>query len=287
MHENLIEKLLERKTDSNKYNFGHVLVVGGSPGMVGAPFLAAMGALRIGAGLVTIASSFEVIEKLEKRVVEIMTLRLNSDRQSQIEDLVNFVENRHVSALAIGPGMNAEFSAIVPRIIDAIKIPIVIDAGALSALNPNLDQLDMASKNNSEIVLTPHDGEFEKLSGKKLPLDIEHRKEDVINFAVKHKVTLVSKGNPTLVGHSDSTIYENHTGNPGLSSAGTGDVLCGIISGLIAQGFETRQAADLGVYLHGLAGDLAAEEKTQPGMIASDVFEFIPETLKLVSQKDF
>lgn len=283
MDRKIISQLLSRKQDSNKYDFGHVLIFGGSPGMIGAPFLAALGALRIGAGLVTIASSTNVINKLEKRVVEIMTLRVPQNDQQAEQTLFDFIQGRRVSVLVVGSGMNPELITVVKNLFNNISIPVLLDAGAIVGFQGSVDQLrKYATK--FPIVLTPHAGEYAKLTSESLPDDFEARKNVVSNFSKQNHLTLVCKGSPTLVGHSDGALYENTTGNPGLATAGTGDVLAGVISGLIAQSLSTNQAADIGTYLHGMAADIAIQDKTQPGLIASDIVAYLPDSLKQFSK---
>src|SRR5665213_2841271 len=277
MFEATWHQLLERPEGANKYDFGHVLVVGGSPGMVGAPLLAAEAALRTGAGLVTIASRTSVIDKLEKRVKEIMTFRLSDDLPTAAEEIVSFISNRKVSVIVIGPGQVPDFAALSPALLSKLNIPVIVDAGAIAAFHDHLDLLKEAAGHNQNIILTPHAGEYQKLIGSKPPADHEALKQAVSRFSKDHGVTLILKGHPTLVARPDGQLYENPTGNPGLATAGTGDVLSGIIAGIMAQHLSSIEAA---VYLHGLAGDLAAHAKTQPGMIASDVIDQIPAALR-------
>lgn len=266
--------LLHRRLDSNKYYYGHTLVVGGSPGMVGAPFLAAMAAMRVGAGLVTIASVPEVIDKLEKRIVEIMTLRLPENKS--LQTLTDYIGKRKVNSLVLGPGLDEGAKDLVRSLVAQIQLPTVLDAGGLAAFNGDLDTL----KKHPGLVLTPHTGEFAKLINQSLSdwAKSEKLAKEVVS---ENNLTIVLKGNHTLVAASGRQ-YINQTGNPGLATAGTGDVLTGVIAGLLAQGLDTFSAAKYGVYLHGLAGDLAAAAKTEPGMIASDVIEFMPKALKFV-----
>ncbi|HXE09798.1 MAG TPA: NAD(P)H-hydrate dehydratase [Verrucomicrobiae bacterium] len=280
MYEEIFAKLLKRPADSHKYRFGHVLVVGGSPGMVGAPLLTALAALRTGAGLVTIASQAAVTDKLERRVKEIMTLALSDDAEKALAELTDFIRQRKVSVVAVGPGLAVEPAnrAFVERLVRTARLPLIIDGGGLSLLQHHLDWLDEAA--SKTIILTPHTGEFQRLINKKLPFNRSELKPLATSFTKTHHITLVLKGEPTYIAHPDGHIYENSTGNPGLSTAGTGDVLTGVIAGLIAQTIEPAEAAEIGVYLHGLAGDLAAAEKTEPGMIASDVIETLPAALR-------
>lgn len=279
MNKKLLQSLLDRPKDSNKYDFGHVLIVGGSPGMVGAPLLSAMAALRIGSGLVTIGSSADVIDKLEKRVVEVMTLRLSNKASKASDEFLDFVQERRVSDIVFGPGMNDTFTPMMKQVIPKLTIPIIIDAGAVVGFKNDLEILTKFTAKNRNIILTPHDGEFERLTGTKLPQQTADRTDVVKDFAIDHGITLISKGNPTIVSHADGTVFVNTTGNPGLSTAGTGDVLNGVIAGLIAQSIKPYDAAEIGVFIHGLSADLAVKEKTQLGLIASDVVEYLSAAL--------
>ena len=279
MEHKLLSKLINRKDDTNKYSYGHVLIIGGSPGTVGAPLLSAMASLRIGAGLVTIASSINVIDKLEKRVLEVMTLRIPENENEAFDSLNKFIKERKISVVLIGPGLVNFNANLIKKLIANISIPTILDAGALTCFKDDLVKLKQASIRNKQFIFTPHDGEFKKLTGIELPSDIHSRKEVAALYSKEFEVVLVSKANKTLVAGPDGSIYENYTGNPGLATAGTGDVLAGIIAGLLAQGFTTFEASQLGVYLHGLAGDIAAQEKTQPGIIASDVIGYLPNAL--------
>lgn len=279
MDKSLISKLIDRPKDSNKYDFGHSLIVGGSPGMVGALLLSAIASLRIGSGLTTIASTVDVVDKLEKRILEIMTLRLSSESKQASNELLDFIQKRKVSVVVFGPGMNDAFIPAMKQVIPKLAIPIILDASAVTGFKNDLETLIKLTAKNKNVILTPHDGEFEKLTGTKLPKQIANKKIVATNFAIDHSVTLVSKGSPTIVSHADGTVYINTTGNPGLSTAGSGDVLNGIIAGLIAQGTEPNDAVELAVYIHGLSADLAVKEKTQPGLIASDIVDFLPAAL--------
>lgn len=277
MNREIIKQLLNRPQDGNKYTFGHTLIVGGSPGMVGAPLLSGKAALRAGAGLVTIASEDLVIDKLENRVEEIMTLRLPKASGEANAVLQKFITERKVTAMVLGPGMqpSVQLGNLVEKLIEQQHIPIIIDGGALGALHDAPEAL--LRERSQAVILTPHLGEFKRLVNIKLPEARDELKPIVIQFATEAKVHLVLKGSPTYVSHPDGRLYENPTGNPGLATAGTGDVLTGIIAGIISQGITPADAVELAVYIHGLAGDITAAEKTQPGMIASDVIEAIPE----------
>lgn len=279
-----LEKFFNRKADANKYDFGHVLVIGGSPGMVGAPFLAAKAALRAGAGLVTIASHADVIDKLEKRVEEIMTLRLPADEADALSVIQSFVHERKVSAVVIGPGQSPDWRHFDQQLLAQLSVPVVVDGGALGAFQNDLDELKKRGTKNSGIVLTPHGGEYERLRKVTLPRDPTALARDAAAFARGMHVTLVLKGHATVVAQRNGGLYRNTTGNPGMATAGSGDVLSGIIGGLLAQGLAVKDATESGVYLHGLAGDIAAAQSTQPGMIASDLIEYLPQALAYVQR---
>jgi len=279
MDQAILHKLLDRPLTAHKYDFGHVLVLGGSPGMVGAPLLAGEAALRVGAGLVTIASAPNVTDKLERRVKEIMTLALPVGADDAVRTLASFVEMRKVSAVVVGPGLKPD-EALATGLLRRVRRPVVLDAGGLVVFRGRLSLLREIAEAGSGMILTPHTGEYEKLTDVPLPAGKANVRQAVADFAKDHGVVLVLKGDHSLVAGPDGAVAENTTGNPGLATAGTGDVLSGVIGGLLAQGVAAMEAARAGVYLHGLAGDLAAAAKTQAGMIASDVVEFLPAALK-------
>jgi hydroxyethylthiazole kinase-like uncharacterized protein yjeF len=265
-----VRKLLYRDNRANKYDFGHVLVVGGSPGMTGAPLLSGMAALRTGAGLVTIASSPAVVRSLERRVKEIMTLALPSYDSDSVPRLLDFIDERQVATVAIGPGLKRDAFNLVRSLVSSAAMPVVLDAGALDAYGGRLEDLRTAAVRNRQIILTPHTGEYARLFGSLLPEAA----------AVDLGVTIIVKSHRTKVFYPDNTRWQNTTGNPGMATSGSGDVLSGVIAGLLAQGLSVRDAVETGVYLHGYAGDMAATAKTQPGMIASDIITFLPEALR-------
>ncbi len=278
-----LSRLFEsRRASSHKYNFGHVLVIGGAPGMVGAPLLTARAALRTGAGLVTIASSDNVVDKLEKRVEEVMTLRLPDNTAQAVKAIREFANARKVTALAIGPGLAASRIALIKALLPKLQLPTMLDAGGLDAYSGDPAALGEANSRNPDVIISPHQGEFARFVGRPLPSNRSVLKKLTAETARAARTVIILKGHRTLVIDPDGQEYDNVSGNPGLATAGTGDVLTGMVSGLLAQRFKTFEAAKYGVYLHGLAGDLAAASKTQPGLVASDIIDYIPEALKHV-----
>ncbi len=247
--------------------------------MIGAPLLAALATLRVGAGLTTIASTASVIDKLEKRVLEVMTLTLPNKRA--IDTLEEFITSRKVATCVIGPGLRPDFAQPVIKFLCSINMPTIVDGGGLTALQhqPKL----LAKQLPKNLILTPHLGEFQRFFSKPLPKTARSLWKLASNFASEHSIILVLKGHPTLVFSPKGEIYENPTGGPALATAGSGDVLAGMIAGLISQGIEPLAASQAAVYLHGLAGDIAAKAKTEPGVIASDIIEAIPDALKTLT----
>lgn len=285
MNLQLFKSLLQRDNDSYKYSFGHVLVIGGSPGMVGAPLLSAEAALRSGAGLVSLGSTEPVIDKLEKRVEEIMTVRLPDTHKGWEEVLSSYIDERKISVIVIGPGMLPDeyTGKYLEYIIRSSDVPLIIDGGALASLAHNLSLLKIRSENN--IILTPHSGEFQRLIDRPLPKSSEETRTVVSDFAQKYRICLVLKGHHTLIAGPGKQLNSNDTGNPGLATAGSGDVLSGIIAGLLAQHLALHDAARAGVYLHGLAGDIAVKQTSEPGLIASDIIAAIPSAYKEIQSQ--
>lgn len=289
MYKAVLKRLFMRKTKSNKYDYGHVLVIGGSAGMVGAPLLAAEAALRVGAGLVTVASTSAVIDKLERRVAEVMTFRLSEESVIAAREILSFIRDHKVTTVVVGPGMSATRADLVKKLIGSVELPIIIDGGAFAALAHDSSKSKVSGSmsvsalqkrpSRQDIILTPHDGEFKKISAVVVPTTAPERKQIAQTFAKTNQLTLVLKGPRTIVARPSGALYENETGNPGLATAGSGDVLSGVIAGLAAQGIVAPEAAEVGVFIHGLAGDLAAKTNTQPGVIASDVIEYLPAAL--------
>lgn len=282
MDEKIWQRLLHRQPNTNKYDYGHILVVGGSPDMVGAPVLAARAALRTGAGLVTIASSRDVTDLINRDIEEIMTVSLPSwsEAENVVATLKTFINDRHVSVLVVGPGLPPAADAAIRTLLTRVTLPMVLDARSFWALKGNLAILRTASSANKDIVLTPHVSEYARLLEKDLSGESSGVLPTAQKFAHTYNVTLILKQQPTLVISGEGKVYENTTGNPGLATAGSGDVLSGIVAALVVQKIDCYDAARMAVHLHGIAGDKAAQLKTQPGMIASDIIEALPKAMQ-------
>lgn len=270
--------LPERAEDTNKGTYGKVLIIGGSRGKSGAAAMAGHAALRSGAGLVTVATAANVLQVIAETMPELMTEPLAETSEGTVanQSISHLLAGKTV--LGIGPGLTtfAETSAFVRRVVDECTIPIIVDADGLNAFAGFEKQIQGEGK---DIIFTPHPGEMSRLIGKDVEHVLANRIEVARNFAIEHKVYVVLKGFRTVVATPDASIYINPTGNPGMATAGTGDVLTGMIAGILGQehlgSFIERIC--LAVYLHGLAGDLAAEEIGEESMIATDLLRFLPQ----------
>ncbi len=278
--------LKEREPDTHKGDYGHLMIVAGSPGKAGAAVMAAKGALRTGAGLVSVATPLGLVPVIQQQTFEAMCIPAAEGIDGTLgigaeEELLKAAGK--MTACAVGPGLSTHHETVnvVRNFVRRLSIPVIIDADGLNALAGSLDFLKRAK---APVILSPHPGEMGKLLG--IPSD-EVQKDRIglaSDFARKHNVILVLKGAGTVVAAPSGEVIINSTGNPGMATAGTGDVLTGMIGSLLAQGHTATRAACLGVYLHGLAGDLAAKEKGETGMIAGDVIEKIPEAIKKITE---
>ncbi len=271
----------ERKRYSHKGTYGHVLLVAGSRGKTGACFMAARASLRSGAGLVTIGVPETLLPVFQSRVTDEMCLGLpdrgdGSLRKDALTHIIDFVEKKSM-VIAIGPGIGVteDTKEIVKGVVQKVKIPLVLDADAINCLKDMPEVL----RGKGNCVLTPHPGEFSRLTA--IPVEeIEKKRIDLAcEFSSQYGVTIVLKGVPTVIGY-EGYAYINPTGNPGMAKAGSGDVLTGIISGLLAQGLSGLKAGLLGVYIHGLAGDIGAKDRGLWSLLASDIIEYIPSAFK-------
>jgi ADP-dependent NAD(P)H-hydrate dehydratase / NAD(P)H-hydrate epimerase len=270
--------LPSRPTTGHKGTFGHLLVVAGSPGKSGAAALTAAGGLRAGAGLVTVACPKSVHDILEIKLTEAMTHAL-PDRDgglamSGMEDLRRLWTDRESLALGPGLGQNQETIDLVRQVIRECPLPLVLDADGLNAIAEHPDVL--LERRGPAAVLTPHPGEMARLIGGTAAQVEEDRIGIARTFACRYKITLVLKGAATVTAFADGRVRINGSGNPGLASGGMGDVLTGMIGGLLAQGLAVEDAATLGVFLHGLAGDRLSRSMGTAGMIATDLLAEIP-----------
>jgi ADP-dependent NAD(P)H-hydrate dehydratase len=275
-----VPRLAPRDADANKGDFGRVLVVAGSRGMSGAAVLCASAALRGGAGLVRVAIPEGVLAVVAAGNPCYMTVPLPQDDDGRLHgdaatELVEMMDQNTVVAVGPGLGRGKGVSAVVQAVLETTTLPLVLDADGLNALPPILELL---KRRRGPSILTPHPGEFARLIGSDVANVQANRQELAVRFAADHGVVLVLKGRHTLV--SDGRrLYVNDTGNPGMATGGTGDVLTGLTAALLGQKLEPFAAAQLAAYLHGSAGDLARDALGETALIASDLLDSLPYAL--------
>ena len=296
--EDIVSLLPERRKYSHKGTYGHVLIVAGSKGKTGAALMAAKACLRSGAGLVTIGIPDTIVNSFQSRVTEEMILPLPDNGNGTLshtaaDEISTFIKKR-ANVLAIGPGLSVdrEISGLVSLLIKESRVPMVIDADGLNAI---ADKPDVLKKRRAPTILTPHPGEMARLlwsvegrrkkaevmDGRSMREEIERDRINIaLAFARKMKSFLVLKGVPTITATPEGKTFINSTGNPGMATAGTGDVLTGMISAFLAQGLTPQDASIMGAYLHGYIGDIVAEKMSQQSLIASDIINAIPKVFK-------
>ena len=265
-----------RKKFAHKGNFGHALIYSGSYGKMGAVILSAKSALRSGAGLVTAYIPQCGYEILQSALPECMVICDDS-----YESISGIPDLKPYGVVGVGPGIGQHSTTMeaINKLLINYELPIVFDADALNILSSNPDMLSQMPEN---CILTPHIGEFDRLAGKST--NQYERLAKLADFSTANKCITVLKGHYSAVCLSDGSIYFNSTGNPGMATAGSGDVLTGIITGLLAQKYSPADAALLGVYIHGMAGDIMASNLSQEGMIAGDIIEGIPAAFKILQR---
>jgi len=274
-----------RPRDSHKGSFGHVLVIGGSLGKAGAAAMAGMSALRSGAGLSTVATAKSVLPTVAGFHPEVMTEPLAETEAGTISmqalehsRLDKLVEGKTV--LAIGPGISrhAETSELVRTVVAKYRVPIVLDADGLNAFENHAKELNGAGRT---LVITPHPGEMARLTGLATAAVQRDRLNVARTFAREHQLIVVLKGHRTLIAHPDGNVWVNTTGNPGMATGGTGDILTGIVAGFIAQCPQRIiDAVCAAVHLHGLAGDVACESTGGQSLVATDLVHALPEAMR-------
>ncbi|ABZ84275.1 yjef family protein [Heliomicrobium modesticaldum Ice1] len=262
--------LRRRPATAHKGDFGHLLIAGGQAGMAGAVVLAALGALRAGVGLLTVAVPQTILPLVAPQVPEAMTWSLPDQAGGLTGQSLQERDRSAFTATVVGPGLGraAERADFLLACLEGAVGPVVIDADGLNALADNIDLLAAAK---GPVILTPHPGEMARLAGCDTVAVQSDRAGVATRYAREWGCIIVLKGARTLVVTPDGQVYVNPTGNPGMAAGGSGDVLAGIIGALAAQGFAAERAAALGVYIHGLAGDCSARRLGQRAMSAGDI----------------
>ncbi|MCX8073418.1 MAG: NAD(P)H-hydrate dehydratase [Candidatus Binatia bacterium] len=272
-------RLIHRPPTAHKGTCGHVLVVGGAIGRTGAAKMAAEGALRAGAGLVTLAGPASLQLTLSSHLPEMMTLPL-PDRGGQLRfdetALRKALEGKTAVVLGPGMGVSEDGRNFVSFILEKTDVPAVCDADALTCL---AELWARGHTRRTNLVLTPHPGEFARLTGIVVPEVQQNRPLLAREFAVRHGCVLVLKGASTVIAEENGTVWVNPTGNPGMASGGMGDVLAGLLGGFLAQGLRAVDAALVAVYIHGAAADSLAQSYGETGYVATEVAREVPRQL--------
>ena len=275
------DRLPHRSPAGHKGDFGKVLILAGSPGMTGAAVLSAHAALASGCGLTILGAPESLNPILEKKLTEVMTKplpetasgSLSLDSEKEINQLLDWAD-----VLAIGPGLSrdSETEELIHRIVTKTRLPVVVDADGLNAF---AGQVDLLEKKKGKFILTPHMGELARIIGKSIEDISNNPIETAREWASRLNCILVLKGAPTIIGDSDGYVYVNSTGNAGMATAGSGDVLTGMIAGFLGQGSSPLDAALCGVFYHGRSGDLAVKEIGERSLIAGNLIDFLPAAL--------
>ena len=277
-----IQRFPRRSPSAHKGDLGHVLVLAGSAGYTGAAYLTSQAAALSGSGLVTLAAGKTIYPIMAEKLTEVMVRPFFETKDASLslmaeKELLSFAER--CDAVAMGPGMsqNRETQQLIRSLVMKLKKPMVIDADGINALAGHADTLKKATAGT---VLTPHPGEMARLTGSQIEHIERSRKDVALAFASEYNTVLVLKGRETVVASPSGEVYVNRTGNAGMASGGTGDILTGMIASFIGQKASPFDAAVLGVYFHGLAGDLAVKEKGPLSLLATDLLQKLPEALK-------
>jgi len=277
-----VPKLKPRAPDAHKGDFGKVAIIAGSLGMSGAAALAGRSALRAGAGLVRVAIPRSILPIVASIEPSFTTVPLSEDSSGKISPkaintILDIIDENDCLAFGPGIGLSGSVRFVLETLIKQEKLRLLIDADGLN----NLSKIkNWPQKNKANLILTPHPGEMKRLWAGFLRQELPpNRREQAVQLAQNTETTVVLKGAGTVVTDGQK-VYTNKTGNPGMATAGSGDVLTGVITALAAGGLNNFDAAVLGVYIHGLAGDIAAEKIGQVSLIATDIVEALPKAFK-------
>lgn len=275
----VLPRLDRRRSGGHKGDYGTVLVVAGGRGMAGAAALVGVGALRSGAGRVRVACPAEVQPTVAGLEPSYMTYPLENDSHGHVRyhgnraALERLLDDADVLVMGPGMGQSEEARNLVRWVVEAVRVPTVLDADALNLL---AGQTEVLGHLRRPVVLTPHPGEFARLAGRTVAEIQADRESHALALARADHLVVVLKGAGTIV-TDGALLYVNTTGNPGMATGGAGDILGGVIAALIGQKLPAFEAAQLGVYVHGLAGDIARDQNGEVGMIAGDIVDALPD----------
>lgn len=270
----------KRKKESHKGNYGRVSLIGGSFGMSGSIYLSSTASLRMGSGLVYCLVPESIANVLSIKLDEVIVRRINKTKDffgySNFDEIMEKIKGSDVIGIGPGLGWDEGREKLIRNLLKNIEKSIVLDADGLNCISSDTEVL----KKNNKLIITPHVGEMERLSKISKQDILDNSQKIAVDFSKKYKVTTVLKKSNTVVASPDGNFYINKTGNPGMATAGSGDVLTGIIAALAGQGYSNFDSAKLGVFIHGLAGDMAANKYGENSMTAKSIIEFMPEAIK-------
>lgn len=280
--------LRPRIRDAHKGSYGHVFILAGSPGKTGAAAMAAVSAMRAGAGLVTLGVPQSLNPVLEVKLDEAMTLPLPQTPQATLgyeglPEILDFCRGKTVLALGPGIGAHKETARLMQKILTTADLPVVVDADGINTLE---GKTEILKKAKGPLILTPHPGELARLLGIATQDLLDDRLGIVQKMAQEWGVYIVLKGAYSLTASPQGGVYINPTGNPGMASGGAGDILTGMIAGFIAQKYDIISAIQLAVYLHGLSGDLAAQDLGEEYINAMDLLTYLPEAFSILKGEE-
>ncbi len=281
------KNLTVRNNNTQKSDYGKLLIIAGSRGMTGAAYLASEAALKSGAGLITLACPESVNTVLENKTTEVMTLPLSDNdghfAYSATSEIINKIDN--FDAVLIGPGLGRsnDVQEFVKTVLKACDVPVIVDADALYAVAQNKDVLRGCT---CDLIFTPHAMEMSRLTGLDISYIEDNRVQVSREFSEETGAVLLLKGHHSLVTAPSLMQYINSTGNPGMASGGSGDVLTGIIAAFVARGIDSPIAAAMGAYIHGMAGDIAKEHYGEESLSAKNILECLPKAFCRILQLD-
>lgn len=278
-----------RPPDGNKGTFGNILIVAGARGFSGAAAMAAISALKVGSGLVRLAAPKGIMDALESKLLEVVKIPLPQTDDETISPDATPILLQHLEktdVVLVGPGITThpETATFLYRFLPHVSVPVVIDADAINIIAQNLK---LINKIHAPFILTPHPGELSRLT-KQTPHEINLKRVDLApQLAKEYGGVLILKGAPTIIASPEGEVYVNPTGNSGLASAGSGDVLVGMISGFLAQHLLPAEASMIAVFLHGLCAELAMDESNEYALTAGDLISYIPHAINYLLRREY
>ncbi len=280
---NIPIELPTRENDTHKGSFGKALFISGGKNYLGAPYFSSLAFLKSGGGLSYLATPKSIAPFIASKANEVVVLPEAETEEGTLSakntnELLEFAEKVDIVSIGSGTTTNRETEKLMLKLIENIEKPIIIDGDGISALSKNIGIL---AKRKTETIITPHLGEFSKLTGKTIEEIRQNKIALVQEFTEKHNVMLVLKGAFTLIGFPDGRVMVNTSGNPGMATAGSGDVLTGVIAAMFGIGLSVEGAMRTGVFLHGLSGDIKAKEMGNDGITASDILNTLPRAITM------